>query len=373
MSPVTSKRDYYAVLGVEREATLDQIKSAYRKAALKNHPDRNPGDHDAEARFKEAAEAYAVLADPEKRSLYDRYGHDGLRASGGPGFDPSVFSGFEDLLGGIFGDLFGFDTGGHRGRTRARRGADLRYDLQIEFEEAVLGTQTQIRVPQLAECEKCSGRGAASAEDIVTCQACEGTGQQRFSQGFFTIARTCGTCRGAGRTIRKACPACNGSGHVQTERTIQLKIPAGIESGMRMRVGSAGDRGTNGGPPGDLYVFVSVADHPIFTREGRDLVVSVPITFTQAALGGELRIKGIHGPEKVKFPAGTQTDTVIRIRGKGVPEPGGFGKGDLLVRLAVRTPKRLSRQGRKAIEMLGDSGDDSLPAEDLRLLEDLLI
>jgi molecular chaperone DnaJ len=370
MSPVAGKRDYYAVLDIERGATLDQIKSAYRKAALKNHPDRNPGDPEAEARFKEAAEAYAVLADPEKRSLYDRHGHEGLQSAGVRGFDPSIFADFEGLFGGMFSDLFGFEP---RSRSRARRGSDLRFDLEIEFEEAVRGTETQILVPHLERCTGCGGLGAESPDDIESCPSCAGTGQQRFSQGFFTIARTCGTCRGAGKRIRAACRTCQGTGEVRSEKTIEIRIPAGVESGMRLRVASAGDHGTNGGPPGDLYVYISVAEHPIFKRDGQDLVVSVPITFAQAALGGDLRLKGIHGPERIKFPAGTQSGTVVRIRGKGIPDPNGYGKGDLLVQLLVRTPRSLSRQGRKAIEKFVETGDDRLPSEDLSLLDDLLV
>ena len=304
MASVADKRDYYEVLGVARDATLDQIKSAYRKAALQHHPDRNGGDKNAEVRFKEAAEAYAVLSDPEKRSRYDRFGHEGLGA-GMTGFDPGTFVEFEDLFGGLFGDLFGFGTGRGGGRRAARRGADLRFDLEIDFPEAVLGAETQIKVPRTEICRVCDGRGAASAADVVGCPSCNGSGQQRFSQGFFTIAKTCAQCHGQGRVIRKACPECRGAGHVQKEKTLKLRIPAGVESGTRMRVTGEGD--VSSGGSGDLYVYLAVRDHPVFRREDHDLVCTIPITFSQAALGTELHIKTFHGAEKVRIPAGTQT------------------------------------------------------------------
>jgi molecular chaperone DnaJ len=367
-----SKRDYYEVLVVTREATLEQIKSAYRKAALQHHPDRNAGDKEAEFRFKEAAEAYSVLSDPDKRSRYDRFGHEGLSGSGASGFDPNAFTEFEDLFGGLFGELFGF-PGGARGRsggrTAARRGSDLRYDLEIDLEESVLGADTQIRVPRTESCPGCGGTGAASAEEIQGCPGCGGTGQQRFSQGFFTIARTCGQCQGHGRVIRKPCTGCRGTGQVEKERTLKVKIPAGVESGSRLRVSGEGDGGANSGPAGDLYIFISVKEHAIFRRDGIDLVCSVPVTITQAALGSEIRLAGIHGAERIKIPAGTQSGDILRVRGKGVPNLHGFGRGDLLVEILVRTPTRLSREGKKLLEKLAECGDDGLTAEDLKALE----
>lgn len=368
------RKDYYEILGVGRDATTEQIKSAYRKAALQNHPDRNPDDKAAEARFKEAAEAYAVLADREKRSLYDRFGHEGLQGGAMSGIDPDIFADFEGLFGGIFGDLFGVDMGRSRGRSprsRARRGPDLRYDLAIEFDEAILGSESQIRVPHTETCPECSGLGAATPDDVVTCSSCNGLGQQRFSQGFFSLARTCGVCRGTGQTIRKACGKCHGSGEVQRERTLKVRIPAGVEGGMRLRIPSEGDAGSNGGPPGDLYVYITVKAHAVFRRDGTDVCVTVPITFSQAALGGEITLSGPRGREKVKIPPGTQTGTAFRVRGKGAPNLNGFGKGDLVVEVVVRTPERLSRQGRKALEALAESGDQGLSAEDRELLDSI--
>lgn len=365
---MTEKRDYYEVLDVTRESTLEQIKSAYRKAALQHHPDRNSGDKQAEVRFKEAAEAYAILSDPDKRSRYDRHGHAGL--SGASGFDPGAFAGFEDIFGGIFGDLFGFDArGGRSGRHAARRGDDLRFDLEIEFVEACLGTETSIKAPRVERCQSCAGSGAATPADITVCKTCEGSGQQRFSQGLFTIARTCGSCRGQGRVVRNKCDACRGAGHVQREKTLKLKIPAGVENGSRLRVTGEGDVGEGG--PGDLYVFLSVKEHPVFRREEEDLVCTLPITFSQAALGTEMKINGIHGPEKIRIPAGTQSGAIITIRGKGVQRVNGYGKGDLRVEILVRTPARLSREGRKLMERLAETGDDELSPADRGVLDEI--
>jgi len=366
--PVAGKRDYYETLGVARDAAPERIKSAYRKAALENHPDRNPGDKNAETRFKEAAEAYSVLADPEKRSLYDQFGHDGL--SGRGGVNPDLFVDFEDLFGGIFGQIFGFEQhAGRRSRSSARRGADLRYDLEIDFEEAIHGTETQIRVPQTGTCNACRGTGAASDEDITTCDACSGSGQQRISKGFFTIARTCGQCRGQGRMIRTPCSECRGTGEVHLERTLRVKLPAGIDHLSRMRLAGEGDAGSNGGPAGDLYVFVSVREHDVFVRSGLDLACRLPITFSQAALGDEVRIRSPHGPQPIRIPTGTQNGAVIRVKGQGVPDMRGYGRGDLLVEVRVSTPSRLSRQGKKLFEELSALEQDALPAEDRALLD----
>ncbi len=298
--------DYYELLGVPRDATIDQIKSAYRKAALKHHPDRNPGNKAAEDRFKQTAQAYAVLADPQKRARYDRYGEAGL--SGAGGFDPAVFTEFEDLFGGIFGDFFGFDPWGGRGRSSRRagprRGQDLRFDLEIDFEEAVIGTETQIRVPHTETCETCGGSGAASPADIATCSGCDGTGQQRYSKGFFTIARTCGQCGGRGRTIVKQCAECHGEGEVGREKTIKVKLPAGVETHSRLRIPGEGDAGPDGGPSGDLYVYIAVRDHPVFRREGFDLICTLPVTFSQAALGATFHLETFEGVERSRSPRG---------------------------------------------------------------------
>lgn len=373
MPSAPGKRDYYEVLGVSRDAALDQLKSAYRKAALQHHPDRNQGDREAEVRFKEAAEAYAVLSDPDKRARYDRYGHEGL-GSGMSGFDPGAFADVEDLFGGIFGDLFGFDAGRSRsraGRPAARRGADLRFDVEIEFEEAVKGAETHVRVPRTETCARCNGLGADSPADIGTCPSCNGTGQQRFSQGFFTIARTCSVCRGAGRTIKKACPECRGAGELHKEKSLKLRIPSGVETGTRLRISGEGDAGSAGGPSGDLYVYISVKEHPLFRRDGLDLVCTVPITFSQAALGDAIHLSTLHGPEKFKIPPGTQTGTVFRVKGKGVPDLHSSGRGDLAVEILVRTPRKLSREGRNLLERLAETGDEDLSSEDRAVLESM--
>jgi len=371
MPSTAGRRDYYEVLGVGRDATLDQIKSAYRKAALQHHPDRNPGDREAEARFKEAAEAYAVLADPDKRARYDRFGHDGL-SMGAQGFDPSAFADFEDLFGGLFGELFGFDRRpGGRGRPGFRRGQDLRFDLEIEFEEAVLGTETQIRVPHQEACPACQGSRAASPSDVVACPSCRGTGQQRYSQGFFTIARTCGSCQGQGRIVRKPCPECRGAGDVQREKMLKVRIPPGVESLSQLRITGEGDAGSGGGRAGDLYVVLHVKEHKVFRRDGMDLVFTLPLTPSQAALGCDLRFEGLHGPEKLKVPAGTQNGAQLRLRAKGASDPEGRGRGDLVAVAAVRTPRRLSREGRKLMERLAELGDEELLPEDRPVLDRL--
>lgn len=370
MPPAAGKRDYYEVLGVQRAAGIDEIKSAYRKAALQHHPDRNPGDRDAEARFKEAAEAYAVLADPDKRARYDQFGHQGVSSNGG--FDPAAFADFEDLFGGLFGELFGFDRRpGARGRAGSRRGHDLRLDLEIEFEEAALGTETQIRVPHQEVCPTCHGLRAASPADISTCTGCRGTGQQRYSQGFFTIARTCGQCQGQGRAIRKPCAECRGAGEVQREKTLKVRIPPGVDSNSQMRIPGEGDAGSGGGSAGDLYIVLHVKDHPVFHRDGLDLVFTLPLTLSQASLGMEARLEGLSGSVKLKVPAGTQSGAELRVRGQGVQDPEGRGRGDLVAIVAVRTPRRLSREGRKLLERLAELGDEELLAEDRAVLDRL--
>ncbi|HYT67202.1 MAG TPA: molecular chaperone DnaJ, partial [Vicinamibacterales bacterium] len=285
-----SKRDYYEILGVGRDATDQAIRSAYRKLALKYHPDRNPGDAKAEEAFKEAAEAYAIVSDPEKRSLYDRFGHQGVSAGAG-GFDPNAFAGFEDIFGNL-GDLFGFGEmfGGRRRRSGPQRGADLRYDLEISFEESFTGTETPIQIPREETCETCAGSGAAPGTSPETCGQCRGSGQQRFQQGFLTVARPCPACRGTGKVIAKPCQACRGAGRVGRERKITAKIPAGIATGQRLRIYGEGEHGTAGGPPGDLYVVVHVQEHAFFQREGDDLYCELPIPFPTLALGGEIRV-----------------------------------------------------------------------------------
>ena len=354
-----SKRDYYETLGVARTATDQEIKSAYRKLALQYHPDRNPGDAAAEERFKEAAEAYSVLADTDKRHMYDRFGHAGLGGAAS-GFDPTVFTGFEDILGGL-GDIFGFGDvfGGGRRRSGPQRGADLRYDLEISFEESARGVETSIQIPRQETCETCHGNGAAPGSKPTTCPQCHGRGQLRYQQGFFTVARTCGQCRGSGSVIAKPCATCHGAGRVTHERKLTVKIPAGIATGQRLRLSGEGEGGPGGGPAGDLYVVVHVQEHAFFHRDGNDLYCEVPVNFPTLALGGKITIPTLDGDEQMSVDAATQTGTTVRLKGRGMPDVSGRGHGDLLVTVKVVTPKKLTRDQKKLLEQLAAS----LPAE----------
>jgi molecular chaperone DnaJ len=349
-----SKRDYYEILSVERTASDGEIKSAYRKLALKYHPDRNPGDKQAEERFKECAEAYAILADAEKRAAYDRFGHAGVSsAAGAGGFDPSVFTGFEDILGGL-GDIFGFGDllGGGRRRGGPQRGRDLRYDLEITFEESARGSETTIQIPREENCDACKGSGAAPGTQPAPCNLCRGQGQVRTQQGFFTVARTCPQCRGTGKTITKPCTSCRGAGRVSMERKIKVRIPAGIATGQQLRLQGEGEAGFAGGPPGSLYVVIHVQEHEYFRRDGMNLFCEVPVNYPTVALGGEIDVPTLDGVENVKVPEGTQTGTTLRLRGKGMPDVNGRGRGDLFATVQVRTPKKLSKEQRQAIEQL---------------------
>jgi molecular chaperone DnaJ len=349
-----SKRDYYEVLGVSRTASDQEIKSSYRRLAMLYHPDKNPNDAGAEEKFKEAAEAYGVLADGEQRRRYDRFGHAGVSSNAGAWGAPG-FGGIEDILGDLFGfgDVFSGARGGAR-RSAAQRGADLRYDLEITLEEAANGMTAQLRIPRLEGCETCKGSGAAAGTQPETCQTCGGTGQVRYQQGFFSVARTCHSCRGAGRVIKSPCPDCNGAGRVEREKQIEVKIPAGVETGSRLRVQGEGEGGTQGGASGDLYVVIHVAEHEQFERQGSNLYEAVPITFTQAALGAEIFVKTLDSEEKLKIPMGTQTGTVFRLKGKGMPALGGRGRGDLFVSATVITPTTLTREQRRLLEQLAD-------------------
>jgi molecular chaperone DnaJ len=343
-------QDYYDVLGVGRDADLSAIKKAYRRLALQYHPDKNPGDAAAEQRFKQAAEAYEVLSDPERRRRYDVYGKAGLGAQAGfHGFDQDIFSDFSDIL----GDLFGIGGLGRGGRRRSRSGRDLSYDLEIDFEEAVRGLDTRIRVPRLDPCGTCQGSGAAPG-GATTCSVCRGRGQVAFQQGFFTIARTCSRCNGAGRTISKACPDCRGEGRVRSERTIQVRIPPGVDQGMQLRVSGEGEAGPEGGRPGDLYVVLHVRDHPVFQRRERDLLSTVEISFAQAALGTQIRVATVDGEKDLRVPAGTQSGARIRLRGLGVPSLDGSGRGDHYVAIQVRTPGSLTAEQRELFERLAE-------------------
>ena len=342
-----SKRDYYETLEVSRTASDQEIKSSYRKLALKYHPDRNQGDKKAEEKFKEAAEAYAILSDSDKRARYDRFGHAGV--GGSQGFDPSQFTGFEDIFGGL-GDIFGF--GGGSRRAGPQRGADLRYDLEIPFEQSAKGVETHIQIPRHEACETCKGNGAAPGTSPATCPQCRGSGQLRYQQGFFTVARTCGQCRGAGKVITKPCPDCRGNGTIEQTRKLTVKIPAGIATGQRLRLSGEGEAGTLGGPPGDLYVVIFVREHEFFQRDGNNLHCTVPLAFTTLALGSEIKVPGIDGDESVKVPESTQTGTTFRLRGKGMPDVSGRGRGDLLVTVQAITPKKLSKEQKKLLEQL---------------------
>jgi len=347
-----TKRDYYEVLEVPRTASDVEIKSSYRKLAMKYHPDRNPGDTAAEEAFKEAAEAYAVLADADKRSAYDRFGHAAVNSAAGQGFDPSVFSEFGDF-GDILGNMFGFgDIFGGRRRGGPQRGADLRYDLEISFEESARGCETAIQIPRQETCEACQGVGAAPGTTPTTCAQCRGQGQVRMQQGFFTVARTCPQCRGAGRIITKPCEACKGVGNVTRERKITVKIPPGIAMGQQLRLQGEGEAGSAGGPAGHLYVVIHVQEHEFFRRDGLNLFCEIPVNFTTVTLGGDIQVPTLDGPEKVKVPEGTQTGTTLRLRGKGMPDVNGRGKGDLFATVQVRTPKKLTKDQRHALEQL---------------------
>ncbi len=345
---------------------MEEIKTSYRKAAMQWHPDRNPQNkEEAEVRFRECTEAYTVLCDPQKRQIYDTYGHAGLaRAGGASDFNESIFQDFHD----IFGDFFGFEDlfgGGRRGgRQRVQRGADLRYDMALTFEEAAMGVNTKIRVPRQEFCESCNGTGAKKGTGVVSCQTCGGRGQLVYQQGFFTINRTCPACQGAGQIVKERCQDCRGQGRVERERTIELRIPPGVDTGTRLRVPGEGEPGPNGGPAGDLYVVLDVKEHSFFERRGADLYCTIPLSVAQAALGTELQVPGLSGEERLKIAEGTQSGAVFRVRGKGLSDPHGGGRGDLYYHVRVVTPTKLTKEQRKLMEQLHATLKvDNKPAE----------
>jgi len=344
----TEKRDYYEVLGVTKSAGEDEIKKAYRKLALKHHPDKNPGNKEAEEKFKEAAEAYGVLSDGDKRSKYDQFGHKGAQFGG---FDPSQFVDFADILGDFFG--FGDAAGGRSRRAdRPTRGSDLRYDLRLPFMDAVFGREESIRIPRHVTCKTCNGGGAKPGTSPVVCSGCGGKGQIRFSQGFFAVARTCPQCGGAGKVIKDPCETCNGSGRTDEEKNLSVRIPAGVDDGSRLRVAGEGEGGGKGGPAGDLYVFISVEDHETFARKDYDIHSELEVSMTQAALGADLEIETVHGSETFRLPDGTQPSQQFRLRGKGVPYLDGSGKGDHYLHAVVKVPTSISPEKRALLEQL---------------------
>jgi len=362
-----AKRDYYEVLGVSKSASADEIKKAYRRLAMKHHPDRNKDDTaGSEGKFKEAKEAYEVLRDSDKRAAYDRFGHDGLRGAGMGG--PGGFSaeGFSDIFGDVFGDIFG--GGGRRGGPQVFRGADLGYELRLDLERAVRGDTVTIDVPSQVACEVCDGSGARKGTNPTQCSTCGGAGQVRMQQGFFSIQQTCPACKGAGTMISDPCENCHGRGRVRKTRTLSVKVPAGVDDGDRIRLSGEGEAGRNGGPPGDLYVEIRVNPHRIFVREGADLSCEVPISFSTAALGGEVELPTLDGNVSLKVPGGTQSGKVFRLRGKGVTTVRDPRKGDLFARVAVETPVNLTNDQkellRKFDKKVQSGGDKHSPRAD---------
>jgi molecular chaperone DnaJ len=348
-------RDYYEVLEIHRNASETEIKKAFRKLAIQHHPDKNPEDKSAEERFKEVTEAYEVLSDPQKRAQYDQFGHAGL---GGGGFSSGGFgagSPFGDIFSDIFGDIFG----GGRQRGRGRRGDDLQYNMEITFEEAAFGVENKIEIPYSKRCEGCGGSGAKPGTEPKTCPTCRGAGQVRFQQGLFSMSRTCSHCNGEGRVVDNPCPACRGAGSVRDRKTLSVKVPPGVETGNRLKLVGEGGQGTKGGPNGDLYVLLSVRDHPIFARDGNDVVCEIPVSFTQAALGCEIEVPSLDGKLSLKIPEGTQSAKTFRMRGKGIPSLQGYGRGDQLVVIRVETPVNLTKKQKELLEEFARIGGEA--------------
>ena len=357
-----ARRDYYEILGIGREASEQDLKKAYRRLAIKHHPDKNPGNKKAEEKFKEISEAYEILSDSQKRRRYDAYGHAGVSGESSGGFDPRQ-GGFGDVFGDIFEDFFGGTSG--RGRVRPERGADLQYNLRIRFEDAVFGKDANIKIPKWENCSTCGGTGAKSASGIRTCSSCNGAGSVRFQQGFFSINRTCSHCQGEGRVILEPCSKCRGQKKIKRDKTLSVKIPAGVETGNRLRLSGEGEPGSNNGPPGDLYVVLNVSGHPIFTRDGDDLLCDLTITITQAALGATVDANTLtKGKVHLKIPPGTQNGRVFRLKGIGVPSLRGNRIGDQLVKIHVRIPTKLTPRQRELLEELSKLEGESVSKEE---------
>ncbi|MDY0189121.1 MAG: molecular chaperone DnaJ [Desulfuromonas sp.] len=353
------KLDYYEVLCISRSASDAEIKKAYRQLAIKYHPDKNPGDKEAEEQFKLLTEAYAVLSDAQKRAAYDQFGHAGVDGSGG--YSSGGFGGspFEDIFGDIFGDIFS-GGGGRRGRSRGQRGDDLRYNLEVSFEEAAFGTEKTVKLPRHHSCEACGGSGAKAGTSPTTCPTCKGAGQVRYQQGFFQMTRPCPDCGGSGTHIDSPCPECHGTGRIKDKRNLAIKIPAGVETGIRLKLSGEGESGTNGGPAGDLYVVITVAEHPIFSREGRNVICDMPVSFTQAALGCELEVPTLEGRVKLKIPHGTQSGRVMKLAGKGIVDLQGRRRGDQMVVVKVETPTDLTARQKELLEEFAREGGESV-------------
>lgn len=354
---MNGKKDYYELLGVNRSAGEDEIKKAYRKLALQHHPDRNPGDKQAEEKFKEVSEAYSVLSDAQKRSQYDQFGHAAFGESGpfSGGFDFS--GGFEDVFGDIFGEFFGGGGGRRRGRGR---GEDLRYNLTLKFEEAAFGVEKKIKIPRHGPCETCRGTGAKAGTAPQTCPTCHGRGQVSFQQGFFSVSRTCSQCHGQGTIVKEPCATCGGAGRVRTMHTLSVKIPAGVDTGSRLKLRDEGETGPVGGVPGDLYVVIQTESHPIFVRDNLDIICDVPISFVQAALGAEIDVPTLDGKVKMKIPSGTQSGKVFRMKGKGIKDVQGLQQGDQHVRVIVETPTRLTAKQKELLKDFAELGGEEV-------------
>jgi molecular chaperone DnaJ len=362
VNPV-SKRDYYEILSVGREAGDQEIKGAYRELAKRYHPDRNPDDPGAEEKFKEASEAYSVLSDAQKRAAYDRFGHAGVQGAGGAA-NPEAFADFGDILGDFFGfgDLFG--NSGGRKRTRAQRGEDVRYDLDLSFEDAMFGMSAEIQVPRMERCERCKGAGSEPGSGPSSCPTCHGRGEILYQQNFLSIRRTCSTCNGSGQIIRNPCSECHGHGYRQVQRKLKVNIPAGVDDGNRLRLAGEGQPGANGGPSGDLYVFLKVRDHPFFERHENDLHCTIPLNVAQASLGCEIEVPTLGQPHKLKIPEGTQNGAQFKLRHQGVAILNSGARGDLYVHVAIKMPTRLTREQRKLLEQLRDTLPvDNQPSE----------